>query len=182
MKAIVLTSAAVEQQIAAYHTLSTVFLIVGCVFLVISAALFFLFHIANLFAVKLGIAARRTIREIEDVNSETGRMNVPARRGSRAAGGSGKGSGGNQKWNTAQLDARGTILPPKETMRNQPLASEGSGETSVLETGDHETGVLGVTVSRAVSETSDLKEDAAVQIGRFVITRNIIMIHTQETI
>lgn len=181
MKAIVLTSSAViEEQIAAYHTLSTVFLITGCVLLAITIALFFGFRIANVFAVKLGIAAKRTIKEIEDVNSETGRMNVPARRGgSRAAKRSGNSIGGNQKWNTSQLDAKGTIVPPSQ---NQSLISEGSGETSLLESGDHETGVLNTAVSYAASETSGLRDDAVVQIGKFIITRNIMMIHTEETI
>lgn len=181
MKMFVLTSsAAIEQQISAYHTLAAVFLIAGCVFLAITAVLFFWFRIANIFAVKLGIAAKRTIKEIEDVNAETGRMNIPKRKGVRTV--KKTGSGG-QKWNTSQLNAQGTVIPPSQiAAQSQSMISAGSGETSLLESGGHETGVLGAAVSRAVSETSDLKDDAVVQIGKFIITRNIMMIHTDETI
>lgn len=184
MNRVVLTSsAAIEQQISVYRTLSMVFLIAGCVLLAIAVGLFFWFRIANIFAVKLGIAAKRTIKEIEDVNSETGRMNVPARRGSKAGKRAGSGSGGNQKWNTSQLDARGTVVPPPQAERQgQTMVSEGSGETSLLDSGAYETGVLGAAVSQAVSETSDLKDDTEVQIGKFIITRNIVMIHTEESI
>lgn len=179
MSGIVMTSSGIiEQQISIYHTLSTVFLFLGCVFLTITVALFFIFHIANIFAVKLGIAAKRTIKEIEDVNAETGRMNVPIR---RSVGRDAKrpGGGGNQKWNTSQLDAKGTIISPSQS---QVMASEGSGETSLLESGDHDTSVLSGAVSYSASETSDLKDDTVVQIGKFTITRNIMMIHTEETI
>lgn len=172
----VTSTAAIEQRLSAYHTLTILFLITGCVCLTAAAALFFGFRITRIMAVKLGIAARRTIREIEDANAETGSMTA-AGRGRRSHQGSrGSRSG---MWNTSQLNRPGL---PTASPQREFLKSEGSGETSLLGVSGNDTAVLSAAALREASETSDLREDVAVQIGRFVIIREILMIHTEERI
>lgn len=166
------STAAIEQRLSVYHTLTTLFLILGCVSLAAAVALFFGFHVTRIMAVKLGIAARRTIKEIEDANAETGSISAAARKAAR------NGRGG-RMWNTSQLSS-GEL--PSSTMGREALSGEGSGETSLLGMPDNDTAVLSAVALPPVSETSDLKEDVAVQIGRFTITREIMMIHTEERI
>ncbi|MDE7222771.1 MAG: hypothetical protein K2O34_03185 [Acetatifactor sp.] len=173
MNAFQMTStAAIEQRLSAYHTLTTLFVVLGCVSLAAAVALFFGFHVARIMAVKLGIAARRTIREIEDANAETGGISAAARKAAQS------GRGG-RMWNTSQLNGE---EHSSFTTGREALPGEGSGETSLLGRDDNDTAVLSVVALPPVSETSDLKEDVAVQIGRFTITREIMMIHTEERI
>lgn len=152
MKEILMTStAAIEQRLSVYHTLTNLFLAVGCVSLAASIALFFSFRIARIMAVKLGIAAKRTIKEIEEANIDTGNKGKSYR------------------------DSR-------DSRRREFLVNEGSGETSLLGAPDNDTVVLNAAASQLVGETTELEEDAGVQIGRFTITREIVMIHTEERI
>ncbi len=179
MNGILLTStAAIEQRLSTYHTLTILFLAIGGMSLTVAIVQFFGFHVTKIMAVKLGIAAKRTIKEIEDANAETGSMAVTARRGARAMGRASRGGKG-RMWNTSQLGG-GEMSAQQE--RQEFLNSEGSGETSLLGISDNDSAVLSAVAPQAVNETSGLNDDVAVQIGKFTIVREIMMIHTEERI
>lgn len=165
---LLISTADIEQRLSTYHTLAVLFLAIGGVSLAAAVAQFFGFHIAKIMAVKLGIAAKRTIKEIEDANAETGSMAKSVRKGARVPGKSSR-------------DGRGREMPPQPA-EPEFLSSEGSGETSPLRVFDNDTAVLSAVAPQAVSETSELDDDAAVQIGRFTIIREIMMLHTEERI
>ena len=83
---LLISTADIEQRLSTYHTLAVLFLAIGGVSLAAAVAQFFGFHIAKIMAVKLGIAAKRTIKEIEDANAETGSMAKSVRKGARVPG------------------------------------------------------------------------------------------------
>lgn len=154
-------AAAAGQQLSTYRTLSTVFLIIGGICLGLAIVLFFLFHMANVLTVKLGIRARRTIREIENGNGVKERKKAAKRKKKPVPGGRAvKEAGGRaERWNTSQLGSR----------EDRVMASDSAcGVTTRMEP---ESG-----------GTSKLDEDREIKPGRFVVVRDIVMVHTQEVI
>lgn len=167
---IMITVSTAMNQVALYNTLSTVFLVTGILFTLLSVTLFFLFRVGNILAVKTGRAQRRTIREMESINAETGRLQRAKRNvssGSSAAG---------QMWNTSQLDVE---MP--EGRVETGVMSMGTNDTTILNAGSSDTTVLS-PYTMGLGDTSALSDDAAVPIGKFVITREIVMIHTEEAV
>lgn len=158
-----------QNQVMLYSTLSNVFLAVGILFLVISVVLFWVFHIASIFSIKTGRAQRRMIREMEDLNAETGRLQARARVGISTS------DAARQMWNTSQLDA------DRERSPDVNILNPAVNDTTVLNVGSNETTVLNPQTV-GMSDTSTLAEDMAVPIGKFVIVREIMMIHTEEAV
>lgn len=154
-------AAAAGQQLSTYRMLSLVFLTIGCICLGLAIVLFFLFHIANVLTVKLGIRARRTIREIENDNGVRERKKAVKRKKKSVPGeGAIKDNGDSaRRWNTSQLDNR----------EDWTMASDLS---------------CGVTMRMEPDSggTCKLDEDREIKPGRFVIVRDIVMVHTQEVI
>lgn len=158
-----------QNQVILYSTLSNVFLAVGILFLVISVVLFFVFHIAGIFSIKTGRAQRRMIREMEDLNAETGRLQARARSSVSAS------DAARKMWNTSQLDT------DRERSPDTNILDTAIDDTTVLNVGYNETTVLNPQTV-GMSDTSTLAEDIAVPIGKFVIVREIMMIHTEEAV
>lgn len=171
MEMIMITSSAVGQ-VELYNTLSTTFLVIGIIFLILAVVLFFLFRVANILAVKTGRAQRRTIKEMESINAETGRLHSRVRRNDAAGGQPRK-----EMWNTTQLDADDVA----SVSSGYSAVDEGNNNTTLLNMGNNDTTVLNA-VAIGMNDTRALGEEVEVQIGKFVIVREIVMIHTEEVV
>lgn len=182
----------IQRQVDALHTISMVCLIIAILLLIAAIVEFFLLDIFKIILIKTGKAAKMGIKELEAENAGSGGLKSRSRNKNR-----------HNMWNTASplempkenqaADSQqksGTEKMSdreKEGARNpSPPENTGAGETSLLEgLGSNATTVLEQQVQYDYSDaniTLPLQEEAPVQIGRFQITRNIMMIHTDEVI
>lgn len=68
-RAILTSTAEVEQQVLLYQSISVACLVLGGICLLLAIFLFWRFRVANIIAFKLGITARQSIRDIEKTNA-----------------------------------------------------------------------------------------------------------------
>ena len=115
-----------ENIISTLETCFNIFVAFTVLFFVISVVLFFLFDIRTIFSIKTGRAKSKTIKEMQEVNSKTGRLRV----------------GG--KTVTAQLTEKDReVFGTQQPNPDSPPVPEyentaGSAETEVLSTNNSE--------------------------------------------
>lgn len=191
-----------EKMINIYHTAFIVFLILTIVFLVVSIVLFFVFNIPSIFDMKTGRGAKRKIREMKELNDQTGklRQDVAANTPVRLA--------AEERISAPPTEKRRNVFHDQErpaqnvqtqassyqekSQANIDSYSEGSQETTLLSEGSQETMLLseqGTTLLDTYNEITILSSDQTMDIpqseqkklpGAFKIDKEIIWIHTEE--
>lgn len=158
----------IQQQVDVLHTISMVCLVLMILLFIVAAVEFFLLDIFRIILIKSGRAAKMGIRELEAENSGSGRLAEPKKKR-------------HNMWNTES-----PLKEPKDKESAPVLEDIGSNDTALLgEAGSHETSVLSADVTYDYSNeniTMPLAEETPVQIGKFLVIRNIMMIHTDEVI
>lgn len=153
------------------NTLFYVFLALTIVFFLISVLLFFLFDIRRVFMIRTGRAARRDIKKIQDESFQTGRLS--------------RNSSANSLYNGS-----GSLTESDELQKTEEVSTVSGNAASGMsnnasDMGTNETTVLqpeGTTVL-SPEETTVLNSSVSdVKIGKFLITRKEINIHTDEVI
>lgn len=186
MNAIFLTSMQeIQKQVDVLHTISIICLVFAVLLLIAAIVEFFLLDIFKIILIKTGRAARMGIKELEAENAESGRLLERKKKK------------GHNMWNTAAplerpQNAGGQAVPVQNAAKEEGaegitlLENAGAGDTSLLEgMGSNETTLLeqgGQYDYSNANITMPLEEEAPVKIGRFIITKNIMMIHTDEAI
>lgn len=140
-------------------------------FLVISIVLFFVFDIRAIFSIRTGRAKKKTIKEMQEANNKTGRLRV----------------GG--KTMTSQLSKEDKQSINKKSIKTQ-IASQNidSQQTEVLQNDNYQTEVLGkeeyIYGSAPTSQLNEKSNDNSLQVNdiHFVITKNIVVVNTDEMI
>lgn len=159
----------VERQVDMLNTISTVCLVLAIVFLVVAVIEFFLMDIWKIILIRSGYAARKGIKILEAENS-----------GSRKLG-TGEMRKKHSMWNSAA-----PLEKPENVSRIVEMKNAAMPETSLLsENENNETSVLEQGYSQDYSNgniTMPLEEEMNIRIGRFVIIKDIMMIHTDEMI
>lgn len=164
-----------EQLISVLHTCFTVFLVVAVIMVILSVALFFLLNIVEVFNIMTGRAVRKTVQEMEEANNSTGRL----RKVNKIAMGDitaptmtdeliANSVTESLQNNAAQTEAQGS--------ENTTVLNEGTGDTTLLNSG--ETSVL----SMVNIHTNDEKNQQPINIGKFLIVKSEMLIHTDEVI
>ncbi|MCI6499323.1 MAG: hypothetical protein MSA21_10630 [Lachnospiraceae bacterium] len=160
------------------NTLFYVFLALTIVFFLISVLLFFLFDIRRVFMIRTGRAARRDIKKIQDESFQTGRLSRNSSANS-LYNGSGSLTESDELQKTEEVsNISGNASSNTNTAGN--AADTGANATTVLQSegttvlNQEETTVLNAGVSDGA--TSNVK------IGKFLIIRKEINIHTDEVI
>lgn len=178
----------IQRQVDVLHTISMVCLVIAIVLLIAAIVEFFLLDILKIILIKTGRAAKMGIRELEAENAGSGRLKSRAGKG-------------HNMWNTSA-----PLEPPMGSAEGQAadaanftaseqnggsegtalLENAGSENTTLLEgLGSNETTLLEQQAQYDYSNaniTMPLPEEPPVKIGRFLIVRNIMMIHTDEVI
>lgn len=184
------STAQIEQRVQLFGILKTVFAVVAFLFLLLSIALFITYDIRTVIGEKTGRIAKKSIEELERANEQSGRLRSKSSRKREKR--SGAGLSGQIKAMDGQphrTEAPGTAL----------LKPGNSSETAVLESGNGSTTLLGAGESQAKPEsafpdhqvhyagpdgapTAALEEKHGTSAGKFVVTKNIMLIHTDEYI
>lgn len=184
----------IQKQVDVLHTVSIVCLIFAVLLLIAAIVEFFLLDILQIIQIRTGHAARKGIRQLETETSKSGHLREK------------DGKRGHSLWNTVsplrKAERRTAIQETFDEGKNvedrKGFAVIGEENTSLLEsTGAEDTSLLenlgnGATtlleqapVQYDYSDaniTLPLEEEVPVKIGRFIITKNIMMIHTDEVI
>lgn len=180
----------IESQVSLYHSLFVGSLIAAVSFLVISAILFFVLHIQQVIAVKTGRAQKRSIKEIESYNVDSGQLGG---RGELAMKENRKASS-SEYWNTgSMMDSSSgpgvqdnlVSFPAGQSEGNMDTSvlSSGNYDTVVLDSGNNETSVLGVSpYIQDYNVTANLGDEVVTYIGKYSIIRDIMLIHTDEVL
>lgn len=160
----------IEERVSLYNSLYYVFAILAVVFLLLSLLLFFKFNIIQIIAFKTGKDMKKSIKKIESQNSESGNLSAEhqvERKGKR--------QGGAKLWNTDPLDVGkdNGRLPESEESAHENLQGIYEGQQEI---NNHN------IISRDYDMTSALNEDNDKYIGQFRIIRNIMIVHTEETL
>jgi|GEM_PF-2509651 len=148
------------QMISFYHTGFIICLIAAITLLVISVILFFVFDIRNVWLVRSGKAARKSIQEMSEASAKSGAFRA----------------GGYQpRTKTSNL---------RQRKDNTGDIASGSGPTG--ENNHGRVSAIIKTPSQAFKTGEDvtgiLPENEAVSVGTFKINKTILMINTDEVI
>lgn len=191
-----------EQIIALYHTGFIVCLCLAVVFAALSVFLFLKFRIRKVFNFITGRAEKRTIRQMEEENAQTGKLRqdtyIPEATGDLYT----TPSGSVPPVIYPPTGEVATGMEPTEKIRAQAdagktpdIAGEGAEATTLLNTGtedtmllygepsgtfarESETVLLTPEMERAMEEERETRSYA----GRFEIIKEVMMIHTEERI
>lgn len=193
----------IQNQVDVLHTISMICLVLAILFLIAAAVEFFLLDILQIILIRSGRAARKGIRQLESETFKSGMLKgkqskahgmwntaAPLKQAAPAAGNPASDNYGNGQGSRTDMDpgAGNTSL----------LEQTGAGDTSLL---DH-TGAEGTSLLHSAGDnattvlqqpqanydysdsniTMPLQDEMPVKIGRFVVTKNIMMIHTDEVI
>lgn len=190
------STARIEEQVELFGILGTVFTVAAVLFLIISVALFFTLDIRTVIGEKTGRIAKRSIAEMERMNAQTGKLLSKNARRSKKETDTGMGSGQMKAVNDL-FDAAGASTEPLQSAAQSPSAvydaaavpDKGESATTVLESGDQGTTVLGENQAPTVhnegpddAPTAMLEEDRRTAVGKFLMIKNIMLIHTDEYI
>lgn len=152
-----------ERMIDIYHTAYIACLVLTIVFLALSIFFFFKFEIKKIFDMKTGRGAKRSIREMEEINAKTGKLRTNDMTGRLSK----------------QLRPEERITYPVTSPNPHPQPTgardEGMMETEVL-SGISETTLL----SQNGNEETQHREIALP--GAFRIKKEIMWIHTKEVL
>lgn len=199
-----------EQLIAIYHTGFIICLCLTILFAVLSVVIFFRFKIRRVFDFLTGRAQKRTIRQMEEENAQTGKLRqdtyVPETTGDLYKTPSGSippviypptgevatGSEPTEKMHTngsvSQGDERTEILP-EGSEETTLLQGDGSEETTLLSGSTDETtvplyGAQGETMLLTPELEKAMREEREKKAysGRFEIIKETMLIHTEERI
>lgn len=199
-----------EQLIAIYHTGFIICLCLTILFAVLSVVIFFRFKIRRVFDFLTGRAQKRTIRQMEEENAQTGKLRqdtyVPETTGDLYKTPSGSippviypptgevatGSEPTEKMHAngsvSQGDERTEILP-EGSEETTLLQGDGSEETTLLSGSADETtvplyGAQGETMLLTPELEKAMREEREKKAysGRFEIIKETMLIHTEERI
>lgn len=168
-----------EQIIKIYHTAFIIFLVLTIIFLGISVLLFFRFNIRNIYDLRTGRGAQKTIQKMEEINAQTGKLRQDI-----------------TPPTPSTLSGRDRISAPTI----EPIRNSGTTETALLnESGMEETALLnepGIEETALLNElgeqetggtvllseqTKDIPQPESKEIpGVFKIEKEIMWIHTEE--
>lgn len=163
---LVTTTAEIEQRANLLKNIGVGLGIVAGVFLILSIFIFVKMDISTVIGEKTGSIAKKTIEELEKESARSGKL---------------QGSGGVKKKEKNDM----------QKMNVQALFNRANQETGPitekLNDGNNQTTVLEQTAQvkeqmQSNGMTEILTENRNVLIGKFIIIRNIILIHTDETI
>lgn len=150
---VMLSVRGIEEKVTLYQNLFILFSVLACIFLVLAVVFFFLFDVMGIIANLTGRTARKTIRKIEEKNAETGNIH-----------------------NTEAKSPAAAMPSAQETS----LLDSGMNETTLLNY--DENNVQSNVQAFDYSATSSLGEEVVSNIGKFVILRDITLIHTKESL
>ena len=164
-----------------WQILFIVLLVAGIICFVLAVLFFFLFDIPGVYLLKTGKGARKTVKKMEEINAETGRLRKQ------------------NDYMVSQVGS-GTTAETGETMDpalNQPFqsssttventSSEGGNQTTVLgQSGstvmdNNETTVLNATAEFADASTSTYQYKRETD-GKFDVTFSLMFTHSDEII
>ena len=167
--------------ITIFHTGFIICLAGSILFFVISVLLFFLFDIRTIFAIRSGRAQAKTVKEMQEANSSTGRLRI----------GKATQTSSLKKKTSAKPPVKSpisaaapvphtaeTALPVTEEVLMTTESSDGGfGETEALADVKSETTVLSSELSAAPDESSADQRDI-----HFVIVKKIVCRDTEEIV
>ena len=178
-------------------------LAVAVLFFIVTLLLFFLFDIRTIFAARTGKQKAKSIKELQEANTSTGRL-MRRKPSSRKTG---------SPENKKPVIKKGVVLSPgeidgsaatakikkgktAEIKAKNATSADGSGETALLDDGSEETAILGAervmtsvldspTVRLDSADTTVLVESASipdVEGVRFDIVKKAVLVHTEEIV
>lgn len=159
-----------EQLINTLHTCFMAFLVITILFFVTSIALFFLLDIKTVFNHLTGRAVKKTIAQMQEANASTGRL----RKVNKMAMGE-----------MTPISVTDDLVAESVTERLQENMVEGSEQTSLLDEGGEYTTLLNAGETSVLNESilqEQEMEPLKVTMGKFVVTKKEMLIHTDEMI
>lgn len=103
-----------EQMISIYHTAFILFLVLAILFLLVSVFEFFKFDIRGIFDMRSGRGARRSIKKMEEINEQTGKLR-------------------NYTPNTTgEIPGRGRVVGPATAEKLQKISANKTGKSEAL--------------------------------------------------
>lgn len=163
----------IQQQINLYHTLFYVCLGICIFFFVLSLFFFVRFDIRNIFNERTGRSVKRSVQQMEEINSRTGQLRRPV--GSGNTGGLGRTgglTGGRKRTSVRKEKMEDLVVPP--TTPTEPLTgsfAESVNATEVLRYEQREE----ITPEKAQEEVDE-------SFGMFRIEKYMLVIHTDEVV
>lgn len=149
----------IENQVSLYRNIKMVFSILCILFLVISIILLVVFKIPKIISIKTGLAAKRTIKEFENGIEKDSRTHI-------------------RKYKVDSKESADTTILPENldgcasTIVQETTIMESIQNTSILDDGQQTT-LLELQDSALAKKHSKRK---------FVLEKNIVVIHTEEVV
>ena len=168
-------------------------LVLGILFLVLAVLFFFVFDIPNVYLIRTGKGARKTIRKMEEINAETGRLRRNKEEYTLNSDVPITGEMGNTP--SYPLHNQGQHQPAQQYQQPAPQQNNVQHPERGFGDGNNLTTVLGPSETTLLrnSETTVLSQDMLNNTtsqyvyrrqttGRFVVTYNLMLVHSNEII
>lgn len=157
-----------ERMISIYHTAFVVSLVLAILFFAVSVVLFFRFDIRKIFDMRTGRAEKRTIREMEELNAQTGKLRPDMKPYTS---------------NKLKIEDRITYPITTEIQGTRPERERRPEPEKRIDTGSEETELLSSNVETTVLAGAPPQGEPLVKRelpGQFEIVKEILWIHTKE--
>lgn len=170
------STAQIEQRVQLFQLLGTIFTAVALIFFAVSLFLFFWLDIRTVIGEKTGRIEKKSIAEMEEATAQSGKLQ------------SVRNAKKNKKDDADKLDIQELFQPRKleeGPVESVPMSKTEENSTTVLQIGENDTTVLDRQVHYEGPDdapTESLLEARTADIGKFVIIKNIMLIHTDEYI
>lgn len=151
-----------ENMISLFHTGYLVCIGLAVFFLLLTIFLFFKFKIPALFSAKTGRAMRKTIKEIEENNARTGRLRNPQEMGVEGI-------------------RKGVSITYEEKKKSGALSSRISGKSRKLAKTES-VEAPSSEIFHGADETDVLRQKEKTMPIRFVIEKDVMLIHSDEVL
>lgn len=184
-------------RISLYHNLFQICLILSIIFLVVAVNVFFMLDIRFTLGYLTGRSAKKQIKELEEANAASGRliskgksMQYVAQEMKNDMGVRQAAAPGIRKVEHAVQPAVIPIIP-QETRQTEAFFGQGTEGTQLLHT--LETSLLQENATEVLAEnkmnyqnemegSTAVLEEKTASMGRFMIIRELMLIHTEEVI
>lgn len=169
----------IQQQIELYHTLFYVCLGICIVCFLLSVIFFFKFHIRNIFNARTGRSVKKTVQQMEEMNSRTGQLRRPVGRGNTGTLSRSGNLGAKRRSTVRKANLDDIIQPPSRP--TEPLGPDAASAaaTEVLAAGATE--VLSQELRDPVTAEM-MQKEVDESFGMFRLEKYMIFIHTDEVV
>lgn len=180
----------VEQLINIYHTCFIVFLCLAILFLIATVVMFFVFKIPKIFDLRSGRGAKRTIQKMQEQNAQTGSLRTDAvvrtEKNPQSVRDVVTYPKTKEMYAAQDGGEQTTLLQQNAGEEQTTLLQQDAGEeqTTLLRQATEDLSQAEAAAARqsAAKEQSGANEQSAKPVGKFVIRKNIMIVHTDTII